>query len=76
MFIHFFLGFLLLLCWPSSKSVGVQISSIRAVKETPAKCPGDTEEGAMNSNLMLERLHGEGDELNLERCVDRTVAFS
>lgn len=28
----------------------------------------------MDSNLMLERLHGEGDELNLKRCVDRTVA--
>lgn len=58
------LGFPVLLCWPSSKSVGVQISSVWAIKETPEKCPRDTEEGAMSSNLMLERLHGEGDVLN------------
>lgn len=31
------LGFPLLLCWPSSRSVGVHISSIWAIK---AKCPG------------------------------------
>lgn len=46
----------LLLCWLSSKSVGVQISSIWAIKETPAKCPGDTEEGAMNSNVVSGKI--------------------